>query len=71
VFFQGSRYRVNGELAVSRSIGDTKYKPSLTAIPEVLQIKLNAGDSFLIMASDGLYEKLSMKYVVDKVNEMV
>lgn len=33
-------WRVNGALTVSRSIGDTDYKPAVTAEPEVTTMEL-------------------------------
>ncbi|XP_055642621.1 mucin-4-like [Toxorhynchites rutilus septentrionalis] len=51
--------RVNGQLAVSRAIGDASYKPFVTSKPDTLSVCLNGTEDFLIMASDGLWESLS------------
>lgn len=55
----GSCYRINGQLAVSRSIGDYKYKPAVTSEPEIQAISLGSLDQFLVLASDGLYSKVN------------
>lgn len=59
LFKSGSSYRINGNLAVSRSIGDLKYKPAITSEPEIQSINLGALDQYLILASDGIYTKVN------------
>ncbi|GJP48103.1 hypothetical protein CLOM_g7383 [Closterium sp. NIES-68] len=60
-------------IEVTRSLGDHDMKPAVTAEPEVMHHKLSADDEFLVMASDGLWEKLSneevAQYVLDTVKE--
>ncbi|OWM84575.1 hypothetical protein CDL15_Pgr008308 [Punica granatum] len=53
--------RVNGQLAVSRATGDVKFKSSgVIAAPEVMDWQsLNINDSYLVAASDGVFEELS------------
>ncbi len=47
------RRRVQGVLAVSRAFGDRTLKPFVIADPELKVRKLEPGDDFLILASDG------------------
>ncbi|XP_012138904.2 uncharacterized protein LOC100882509 [Megachile rotundata] len=47
-------FRVNGELSVSRAIGDVLYKPFVTASPETSCVTLDGTEDFLVLASDGL-----------------
>ena len=53
--------RVNGNLNLSRSIGDLKYKQvpgiapakqMITAEPDIKQVKLESDDEFIILACD-------------------
>lgn len=53
--------RVNGALAMSRSIGDLSLKPWITCDPEITTHTLSADDHFLIMATDGLWDVVSNK----------
>ncbi|KAK4742810.1 hypothetical protein SAY87_000811 [Trapa incisa] len=59
--------RVNGQLAVSRAIGDVKFKSfGVIAAPEILEWQpLNMNDSYLVAASDGIFEELSPQDVCD------
>ncbi|WVZ50838.1 hypothetical protein U9M48_002054 [Paspalum notatum var. saurae] len=60
-------YRVNGELALSRAIGDIPYKRyGVISTPELTGWQfLSANDSFLIASSDGIFEKMTMQDVCD------
>ncbi|XP_057332956.1 serine-rich adhesin for platelets-like isoform X2 [Microplitis mediator] len=49
-------WRVNGDLAVSRAIGDPKYKPYVTSEPEIYSGVLDGTEDFLIIACDGLWD---------------
>ncbi|GAB2220745.1 hypothetical protein Droror1_Dr00008416 [Drosera rotundifolia] len=64
--------RVNGQLAVSRSIGDVSLKRyGVTASPEVSEWQpLAVNDSYLIAASDGIFEKMSPQDVCDLLSEV-
>lgn len=59
--------RVNGQLAVSRAIGDIHFKNfGVTSVPEVTDWQpLTANDSYVIAASDGVFEKLSPQDICD------
>ncbi|XP_021898011.1 probable protein phosphatase 2C 51 [Carica papaya] len=59
--------RVNGQLAISRAIGDVSYKSyGVISAPEVTDWQpLSVNDSYLVVASDGVFEKLSLLDVCD------
>ncbi|KAL5729948.1 protein-serine/threonine phosphatase [Ranunculus cassubicifolius] len=59
--------RVNGQLAVSRSIGDVPFKRyGVISMPEVAEWRpLSANDTYLVVASDGIFEKMTTKDVCD------
>lgn len=74
--------RVSGRLAIARAFGDHEMKvlidPSgnvtfqtyLTVIPEIRQIQINPEtDDFVLLASDGLYDKMSSQECVDFIHE--
>jgi serine/threonine protein phosphatase PrpC len=50
------RWRVEGLLAVSRSIGDASLKPYITAEPEICEYDIGRDDWFLILSSDGVWD---------------
>ena len=50
------RWRVEGLLAVSRSVGDASLKPYVTAEPEVCEYDIGKEDWFLILSSDGVWD---------------
>lgn len=58
-------HRVLGSLAVSRGIGDRSMKQWITAEPETKLFKIVPKVEFLIMASDGLWDKVSNQEAVD------
>ncbi|CAG4988496.1 unnamed protein product [Parnassius apollo] len=49
-------WRVNGQLAVSRAIGDANYKPYVTAQPEIALVELDGDEDFIVVACDGLWD---------------
>lgn len=59
--------RVNGELAVSRAIGDIPFKRyGVIATPEMTDWQsLTNNDSYLVAASDGIFEKMTTQDVCD------
>ncbi len=71
-----THYRVNGNLNLSRAIGDLEYKknPSLlpseqiiTSTPDVFQLERSSEDEFLILACDGVWDVLSNEDAVQFV----
>jgi integrin-linked kinase-associated serine/threonine phosphatase 2C len=69
------RHRIFGKLAVSRSLGDSEYKmpkakgDMVSWEPYLNKVSLTENDQFLIIACDGLWEKLSYQEAVDFVAE--
>ncbi|KAL5982853.1 hypothetical protein ACLOJK_016931 [Asimina triloba] len=60
-------WRVQGSLAISRAIGDVHLKDWIISEPEINKLRLTADCEFLIMASDGLWDKVSNQEAVDAV----
>ena len=72
--------RVNGDLAVSRALGDFVYKrcatadakeQAVTAFPEVITETRSSADEFIVLACDGIWDVMSSQEVVDKVRQML
>lgn len=73
--------RVNGDLAVSRALGDFVYKrcetvtaerQAVTALPEfMVEARQPAKDEFIVLACDGIWDVMSSQEVVEKVGEML
>ncbi|CAL5097897.1 unnamed protein product [Urochloa decumbens] len=63
----GGVWRVQDCLAVSRAFGDASMKPWVTCDPEVSRRRLTPDCRFLIVASDGLWNKVSCQEAVDAV----
>ncbi|KAK1412574.1 hypothetical protein QVD17_33944 [Tagetes erecta] len=68
----GGVSRVNGHLAVSRSIGDLPFKSfGVISVPEVTDWQpLKANDSYLVATSDGVVDKLEPQDVCDLLWEL-
>jgi serine/threonine protein phosphatase PrpC len=75
--------RVNGNLNLSRSIGDLKYKQvpgigpecqMITAEPDIVEVYLQSNDEFFILACDGIWDCLTniqaVKYVRERIDTM-
>jgi len=60
-------WRVEGVLAVTRAIGDRRLKKYVSAVPEIKERKLQSGDDFLILATDGVWDVLSSQEAVDVI----
>ncbi|EFX85505.1 hypothetical protein DAPPUDRAFT_127609 [Daphnia pulex] len=60
VIFWDGAYRVNGQLAVSRAIGDAGYKPYVTAEPDMVAMTLDGQEDFLIIGCDGLWDTIGV-----------
>lgn len=57
--------RVNGMLAVSRSLGDNYLHPFVRWEPEVSEVTIGASNHLLIIASDGLWDTMTNQDVID------
>ncbi|PKA62698.1 putative protein phosphatase 2C 2 [Apostasia shenzhenica] len=63
-------WRLQGSLAVSRGIGDSHLKQWVIPDPETRSIKIQPGCEFLILASDGLWDKVSNQEAVDTARSL-
>ena len=70
--------RVEGDLAMSRAIGDFRFKyrerlgaedQAVTCAPDVTQFELDPDDEFLILASDGIWDVMCNQVCVDFVRK--
>jgi len=70
--------RVNGTLAVARALGDFSFKAEktmsaeeqqVTCNPEIKKFTIEEGDSFIILACDGVWDVLSSQQAVDLVSQ--
>lgn len=66
--------RVQGDLNLSRAMGDLRYKKPdhlppeeqiLTAFPEVRTFELKAEDEFMVIGCDGIWERTGNQEIVD------
>ncbi|KAF9661513.1 hypothetical protein SADUNF_Sadunf19G0076700 [Salix dunnii] len=60
-------WRVHGSLAVSRAFGDLHLKQWIISEPEIKRVPLTSDCQFLIMASDGLWDKVNEQEAVDLI----
>lgn len=74
----GGICRVNGNLSLSRAIGDLRYKTNteldpaaqiITAEPDIKAIELIEEDDFMVLACDGIWDVLENQEVVDFIHE--
>lgn len=63
--------RVNGNLALSRSIGDRAERPAVSAEPEISILTRHATDEFLILATDGLWDVWESEDAVHLVHRLL
>ncbi|CAE7476264.1 unnamed protein product [Symbiodinium sp. CCMP2456] len=72
------QHRVNGNLNLSRTIGDLDYKRNsalrmseqiISSTPDVTHFQREARDDFVLLACDGIWEAMSSQDVVDFVNQ--
>lgn len=63
-------WRIQGSLAVSRGIGDRHLKQWVIAEPETKVVRIQPQHEFLILASDGLWDKISNQEAVDTVRPL-
>lgn len=70
----GLLYRVNGDLSLSRAIGDLRYKQNLSlapqeqivcCTPDVRTFQRQPGDEFMVVACDGVWDVISSQQAVD------
>ena len=72
--------RVDGNLNLTRSLGDLKYKQrehlkpeeqAITANPDTYEFELEKGIDFILMGCDGIWEKKSNEEAVAWVYEQI
>ncbi|KDR82785.1 hypothetical protein GALMADRAFT_34079, partial [Galerina marginata CBS 339.88] len=72
--------RVNGNLALSRALGDFEFKKNyslgpeaqiITADPDVTCHQITEDDEFLVLACDGIWDCLSSQQVVDFIRYQI
>lgn len=69
------RGRIMGKLAVSRALGDSEYKMPRTKAnfvsnePYSASLELNETHEFIVLACDGLWDKMTHQEVIDYVHE--
>jgi adenylate cyclase len=56
---------INGEVNVSRSFGHFHLTPIINANPSIEKIKLSEQDEFIILATRGLWDRMSYQTAVD------
>jgi len=69
--------RVNGQLAVSRAMGDLHFKSTdldpahqmVSCVPDIKTCQRHVGDEFMVIACDGVWDVLTSQEVVDRVHE--
>lgn len=62
--------RVNGVLAVTRSLGDSSMKEFVVGSPYTTETELSDEDEFLILACDGLWDVITDQGAVDLVRDI-
>merc|ERR1712232_1428360 len=69
-----TQYRVNGNLNLSRTIGDLAYKQNanltpaeqmISATPDIRAYNRRKDDEFIVLACDGVWDVCSSQEVVD------
>ena len=63
--------RVCGQFAITRSIGDARYKEYIISAPYFKNTRMSIDDLALVIASDGLFEVMSNEEVVQVVREKI
>ncbi|KAJ1516953.1 Protein phosphatase 2C 1 [Coelomomyces lativittatus] len=62
--------RVNGVLAVTRSLGDCSMKSLVVGNPYTTSLELELDDEFLILACDGVWDVLSDQEAVNLIRKI-
>jgi serine/threonine protein phosphatase PrpC len=65
-------YRINGNLALSRSIGDRSERPWVTNAVDITHFLVDEErDAFVLLATDGLYDVMSSRDIVTFVHDLM
>lgn len=66
----GGSWRVNGNLAVARALGDREFKRSVIADPDVSITQLTSKDNKVILACDGVWDVISDQEATDLIRNI-
>ena len=61
------KHKVEGELSVTRAIGNEQLKHLVISEPEITHHTLGEEDSLLVLATDGLYKTYTDKQVCERI----
>lgn len=64
-------YRINGQLAVSRAIGDYQFKPFVSPRPDVRVVDFTGSEEFLVIGCDGLWDVVKPQEVIEAVYSQI
>jgi len=65
-------YRINGNLSLSRAIGDRSERPAVNADVDIQQLELDEEkDEFVILATDGVFDVFSNQDLVDFIRDVM
>jgi len=64
-------YRINGNLAVSRALGDKLERPFVSSQPDIAETERHEDDKFILVASDGLWDVISSQEACDFVKQIM
>lgn len=65
---KGNRFRLNGEINVSRALGNGRYRSFLSNKADV-SVTPKGGSKFLVLGSDGFWENTSNQAVATALNK--
>jgi len=60
-------YRVNGNLALARAVGDRSERPAISAEPDFSVVNIDSMAQFILLATDGLWDVMTSKEVVSLI----
>jgi len=72
--------RINGNLNLSRALGDLEYKRNtdlqpgeqlISAVPDIKKRTLTSDDEFMVIGCDGIWECMSNQAIMDFVSERI
>jgi protein phosphatase 2C len=70
--YHGDVYRVNGILAISRSIGDLALYPHITWKPEIHSYTIdNDKNNYIFIASDGIWDVFENDEIINLINTSI
>lgn len=64
-------WRVNGNLAISRAIGDKIHFPYIISDPDIITYNIDSHNKYILLASDGLWDVLNNNEVINLIENEV